>query len=79
MTQSVQQYNAELCRLYGYVDIMKYIKIKRLKWIEYIERIEKIQPINQIFYQRLMGDRFKEDDELDGSVSWRTWEGLILD
>ena len=52
-----KRYNEELIKLFGDLDILSYIGIRRMNWIDQVNRMDSKRNVNQVFHNNSQGSR----------------------
>ena len=54
-----QQYNKELMQLFGYLDTLSFVRVRRLNWIGHVNRMDSKRKISQVFDNNPQGSRIR--------------------
>ena len=49
--------NEELIKLFGDLDILSYIGIRRMNWIDQVNRMDRKRNVNEVFHSNSQGSR----------------------
>lgn len=52
-----KRYNEESIKLFGDLDILSYIRIRRMNWIDQVNRMNSKRNVNQVFHNNSQGSR----------------------
>ena len=53
----IKRYNKELMQLFGYLDMLSFVRLSRLNWIGSVNRMNSKRNVNKVFSKNHQGSR----------------------
>jgi len=66
-----KRYNKELKQLFGDLDTLSFVKIRRLNCIDHVNRMDTTRKVSQVFNNNPQGSRLKGRQKADGGTVYK--------